>query len=47
MAKLKNEKTPTEDTIRLYDNVPVSVAAAYLGCGPGIVQSALQQRLAP
>ena len=47
MSQLKSEKTPTEDMIRLYDNVPVSVAAAYLGGGPGIVQSALQQRLAP
>lgn len=47
MAQLKSEKTPTEDMIRLYDNVPVSVAAAYLGCGPVIVQNALQQRRAP
>lgn len=39
--------TPTDAEILAYNNVPVAVAAAYLGCGQGVVQNALKQRRAP
>lgn len=41
------KRIPTDAEILAYNNVPVAVAAAYLGCGPVVVQSALKQRCAP
>ena len=40
-------KTPTDAEILEYDNVPVPVAAAYLGIGVIPLRSALQQGTAP
>jgi hypothetical protein len=47
MAKIKDSRTPTDEEIFLYDNVPVTVAAAYLGCGVPSLREALQQGKAP
>lgn len=47
MAKLKDAKTPEDAEILAYDNVPIQVAAAYLGCGVSSLWEALQQRRAP
>ena len=41
------KRTPTDDEILTYDNVPVPVAAAYLGCGTISLREALQQGVAP
>lgn len=38
---------PTDAEILSYDNVPVPVAAAYLGCGVLTLREALQQGKAP
>lgn len=40
-------KTPTDTEILAYDNVPVPVAAAYLGYGINSLREALQQGVAP
>lgn len=47
MARIRSEKTPEDEEILSYDNVPVPVAAAYLGCGVGALRDALQQGRAP
>lgn len=41
------KKIPTDDEILSYDNVPVSVAASYLGCGVVSLREALQQERTP
>lgn len=40
-------EVPTDVEILSYDNVPVPVAAAYLGCGIKSLREALQQGVAP
>lgn len=40
-------EVPTDAEILAYDNVPVPVAAAYLGCGVNSLREALQQGRAP
>lgn len=40
-------EVPTDAEILAYDNVPVPVAAAYLGCGANSLREALQQGAVP
>ena len=47
MARVKSDKTPSDEEILSYDNVPVTVAADYLGCGIPSIRSALQSGRAP
>ncbi len=47
MQTTKNGAAPTDEEILAYDTVPVPLAAAYLGCGPGSIKKALIQRRAP
>ena len=47
MARVRNAKTPTDEEILSYDNVPVQVAADYLGYGVVSLREALQQGKAP
>lgn len=47
MAKTKSDQTPKDEEILSYTNVPVSVAAAYLGISSQTVRDGLSQRIAP
>lgn len=47
MAKARCAQTPTDEEILSYTNVPVSVAAAYLGLSPQTVRDGLSQGTAP
>lgn len=47
MSRKTSERTPTDEEIRTYDNVPVEVAAKYIGWSSCNVAYALQQERAP
>jgi len=47
MAGLRDKNTPTEAEILAYDNVPVPIAAAYIGLSPTKVREKLIQGTAP
>lgn len=45
--RTRNIATPTDETIVQYDNVPVEVAARYLGSSTATLYEALQDERAP
>ncbi len=47
MPKKATSRTPTDDEIRSYTNVPVDVAAKYIGWSTVSIYYALQQERAP
>lgn len=47
MAKERCDQTPKDEEILSYTNVPVSIAAAYLGISPQVVRDGLSQKTAP
>lgn len=47
MTKVRDLKTPEDAEILAYNNVPVSVAAAYLCCGERKLRDALKQGAPP
>lgn len=47
MSKMRDAQTPTDEKILSYTNVPVNMAAAYLGVSPQTVRSSLIQKTAP
>lgn len=47
MARKSTEKTPTDEEIMSYDNVPYQIAAKYIGWSSCNVAYALQQERAP
>lgn len=47
MAKRTSDRTPTEEEILQYDNVPFAIAAKFIGWSDVTVRYALQQERAP
>ena len=47
MARKSTEKTPTDEEIMSYDNVPYQIAAKYIGWSSRNVAYALQQERSP
>lgn len=47
MSRRSTAQTPTDDEIMAYDNVPVAVAAKYIGWSSCNVANALQQERVP
>ena len=47
MAKLADDRTPTDAEILQYKNVPVDVAARYIGWSSVTITNALKQERAP
>lgn len=47
MAKLANNRTPSDADIKQYCNVPVDVAARYIGWSSVTITNALKQERAP